>query len=215
MHIWTLLQAWAASQLAARGLPLIAGGALDHDSIVYDVHDCKVYPLTADTGASPTFGTGVDVPGIFSIGFNPNIISQELKGDARVLDRRARVDAFNFSATYSKLSLDVLDVIFEADLVDSGSGTTEIASLTFSGGNEPPYFGIVVQLEDTDVDLGAIRLIIWKAKLTGGTLVTSQSDTYGQPTFEAAGIATDSHNLMARLEFHETEVDIPTGTFPA
>lgn len=215
MDLRNLLNSWAAATLAAEGHPLIAGGALDHDSIVYDVHDCVVYPLTADSGASPAYGTGVDVPGIFSIGFNPNVVSQELKGDARVLDRRARVDAFNFSATYSKLSLDVLDVIFEATLEDTGSGATEVAKLTFEGGNEPPYFGIVVQLEDTDVDIGAIRLIVWKAKVTGGTLVTSQSDTYGQPTFEAAGIATDSHNKMARLEFHETEADIPLGTFPA
>lgn len=205
----------AAELYIERGIMPIGGGAVDHDSIVYDVHDCKLYPLTADSGASPTYGTGIDVPGIFAVTFNPNFVSSELKGDARILDRRSRVDSFNFSATYSKLSLDVLDVLLETTLNDVGATPNQRADLIVEGGNEPPYFGIVVQLEDTDIDIGAIRLVVYKAKVTGGTLVTSQSDTYGQPTFDASGIATDSHNRMAMLQFFETEAPVPTGTFPA
>lgn len=212
VNLWT---PEAAENYAERGIMPIGGGAIDHDSIVYDVHDCKVYPLTADSGASPTYGTGVDVPGIFAVTFNPNFVSSELKSDARIIDRRSRVDSFNFSATYSKLSLDVLDVVLETTLTDVGSTPNQIGRAVIEGGNEPPYFGIVVQLEDTDIDIGAIRLVVYKAKITGGTLVTSQSDTYGQPTFDASGIATDSHNRMAMLEFYETETTVPTSPFPA
>lgn len=199
-----------------QGILMIGGGAVDHDTILYDVHDCKVYPLTADSGASPTYGTGIDVPGIAQVGINPNIISNELKGDAMIIDRRARVDSFPFTATYGKLDLDVLSVILETTgVADTGATPNQKAHVDIEGGNEPPYFGIAVQFEDTDIDVGMLRAIIWKAKITGGTLLTGQTDQYGQPTLEASGIATEAHNKMVRFEIWETEELLPTANFPA
>lgn len=207
----------AARTLVEHGILLIGGGVVDHDTILYDVHDCKVYPMTADSGASPTYGTGIDVPGIAQVGINPNIIANELKGDAQVIDRRARIDSFPFTATYGKLDLDVLSVIIEtaAGVVDVGATPNQRAYVDIEGGNEPPYFGIAVQFEDTDIDVGMLRAMVWKAKITGGTLLTGQTDQYGQPTLEASGIPTESHNKMVRFEIFESEALLPTANFPA
>lgn len=202
-----------AQELQDRGFMPIAGGAADRDTVVYDVHDCWVYPLSADSGASPTYGTGVDVPGIASVGLDPNIVANVLKGDARVLDRRARIDEFSFSATYSKFSLDVLAVIFGTTVGDSGSGTGEVADVDIEGGNELPYFGIAFDIEDVDVGLDRLRVITYKTKLSGGTLISGATDAYGQPTFTAGAIATDAHNKMARFRLAENLADL-TATFP-
>lgn len=213
LRVWTPEQ---ADLYLEHGIAPVAGGAVDADTILYDVHDCKVYPLTADSGASPTYGTGVDVPGIAQVGINPNIIANELKGDAKVIDRRARIDSFPFTATYGKLSMDVLDVILEGVRSDVTEAGIEKARFDIEGGNEPPYFGIAVQFEDTDVDVGMVRVMVYKAKITGGTLITGATDTYGQPTIEASGIATEEpHNKMIRVEIWDTEQDLPTNVFPA
>ncbi len=71
--------------------------AASTSTISFDVHDCKVYPVTADATGGITYGAAVDVPGIQEVSVEPNFISVELKGDGKVLAKKGKVDRLNFS----------------------------------------------------------------------------------------------------------------------
>lgn len=183
----------------------------NREAVVYDVLDCKVYPLTSDSGASPTFGTGVDVYGIADASFEPNFVSNELKGDSRIIAKKSRVDRFNFSLTYGRLSLDVLEVVLGGE-VTTVAGDHE--RWRYVGGGAPPYFGLGLMMDDLDNDLNALHVIGYKVKITGGTLLGQSSDNFGQPTIDCEAIALDCaggpwEGVMADVDFYSVDTDLP------
>lgn len=164
---------------------------LTHETVVFDVHDCKVYDLVSDVaGASPVFGAAVDVPGIAEVGLDPNLVTAELKGDARVIAKKGRTDRFNFSATYGKLAMDVLDVIL-GFVVDDVADTHVNARLKAPA--SLPYFALRFTIDDTSVGLGSLQTHLYKCQLTGGTLLGSSSDNFGQPSLQLEAIPIEGH----------------------
>lgn len=163
---------------------------LAHASVIFDVNDAKVYPLLTDVaGASPTYGVGVDVPGIAQVAVNPNIISAELKGDARVIAVRGRTDRLTFSATYGRLSGDVMATILGATVTDSGTTPNQLAAFRLKSPAPLPYFKIEVQIQDVEEGIGDLRVVLYKCKITGGSILGTSTDNFGQPTFDADAIA--------------------------
>ncbi len=162
---------------------------LSHATVIYDVNDCKVYPMLTDVaGASPTYGAAIDVPGISTISAEPNLVTAELKGDARVIAKKGRTDRINVSATYGKLSLDALAVLMGGSTGDTASTQ---AGYRLSSPAPLPYFKLEAQIQDLDVGIGSLRLIVWKCQITGGTLLNTSSDNFNQPSFDAEGIAIE------------------------
>jgi hypothetical protein len=180
------------------------------ETILFDVHDCKVWPMLTDVvGASPTYGAAVDVYGISQVGIDPNMVTAELKGDARVIAKKGRLDRVNINATYGKLSFDVLDVILDATVTAGGSGSAETSTVTLQGGIPLPYFKFAAQIQDVDTGIGDLTIIAFKCQITGGSLVGVQTDQFSQPNFTAEGISVDGtiHALpgvIADMIIHET-----------
>lgn len=109
---------------------------VSHETVMFDVHDCQVAALLSDSaGAIPTFGPWVDVPGISEVGLDPNFVTAELKGDARVIAKKGRIDRLNFSGTYSKLDLDVLAVLIGSTVSDITAVPAANVSVTTSNGS--------------------------------------------------------------------------------
>lgn len=184
--------------------------AVRHETVLYDVNDAKVYALTDDSGASPTYGAGIDVPGIGQVGWNPNLVTAELKGDARVIARKGKVDKFPITATYGRLSMEVLVAILGGEIVDAVAN----ARYRYRAQTNLPPFGFAAQIQDTDSGLGCVHLLVYKAQLTGGTLMSQASDQFGQPSFQAEGYAVDCSsagwlNMMAELVYYSTVVALP------
>lgn len=189
---------------------------LARETVVFDVNDAKVYPLLTDVvGASPTYGAAVDVPGISQVSLNPNITSAELKGDARVIARRGRIDRLQFQADYSKLSLAVLDTLLGSSvLVDSGTTPSQVSTLVLASPGSTVYFKFEFQVQDVDTGLGSLNVTLFKCALTGGTLFQTSTDNFGKPTLQAEGIAMDGSytppggsatvNAIAALKLYET-----------
>lgn len=178
-----------------------------HEAILFDVHDCKVYPLTADNTASPTYGAGVDVYGIAEVGIDPNLVSAELKGDGKIIAKKGSVDRLNVSATYGRLSGDVLEVLMDAEVSDP-SATQARARLLAGVGL--PYFKMAFRISDADNGIEDVHVTLYKCQLTGGSLLGQSSDNFGQPTLEveAIGLASTAANflnLMADIDFYTTE----------
>lgn len=173
---------------------------LTHETVVYDVHDFKVYALTSDTGASPVYGAAVDVPGIAEASMDPNFLTAELKGDARIIAKKGRVDKMTVSATYGKVSLDVLAAILGGTIQDTASTNSRWRLL---GDNSLPYFKAAFKIEDVELGLGDLHVTLYKCQLTGGTLISGQTDEFGQPTLELEAIPLDSNDVMVDVDFYD------------
>ena len=163
---------------------------LSHETVMFDVHDCKVYSLSTDTaGASPTYGAAKDVPGIAEVGVDPNIVTAELKGDARVIATKGRTDRLSFSCTYGKLAGDVMQVIFGHTVTDTGTTPNQTATFRLKSPASLPYFKIEFKIDDVDEGIGNLVVKLYKCKVTGGTILGTSSDNFGQPSFDADAIA--------------------------
>ncbi len=181
------------------------------DTPIYDVNDAAVWPMTSDIDNSePVYGTQRDVPGIAEVSVEPNMQTAELKGDARVLAKKGRTDRINGSATYSKLSARVLDVILGATTAESGTTPNQVARTILASPATLPYFMFAFQILDVDPALGALNVYLPKCQLTGGTLIATSSDNFGQPTMQFEAIAIEGEldgtdGVMAMWELLETE----------
>lgn len=180
-----------------------------NETVVFDVHDFKVWAMIADNGASPTWSSvAVDVPGIAEVSLDPNFVTAELKGDAKVIAKKGRIDRFNLSATYGKLALEVLRVILGGTRMDATSGLSRYRT---KGKNSLPYFGCAFTIDDADV--GQVRVILYKAQLTGGSLLSQQTEEFGQPSMELEGIPCDTvPDLFFDVDFLDDAVELTTST---
>jgi hypothetical protein len=178
---------------------------VSHESVVYDVDDFKVYAMTADTGASPTYSAAVDVPGINSVSMDPNVVSAEVKGDGRVIARRGRVDRMTCSAQYAKVDIDVLPVILGGWTVDQTDATFRISATT----NNLPYFKAAFKITNLDVGVGDLHVTLFKCQITGGTLIGVSADNFGQPSFDFEAIAPDSHGVMVEVSLKADATALP------
>lgn len=161
--------------------------AASKSTITFDVHDCKVYPVTADVSGGITYGAAIDVPGIQEVSVEPNFVTAELKGDGKVLAKKGKIDRLNFSATYSELSLDVLSTIFGGSVAAGGSGSTETATYTFDG-TSLPYFKVEFLVNDLESELAELVFTLAKCQVTGGTIMSGSTDAFGSPSFDAEAI---------------------------
>ena len=141
---------------------------LSHQTVMFDVHDAAVAPLLTDPkNRVPTYGPLVDVPGISEVGLDPNFVTAELKGDARVIAKKGRIDRMNFSGTYAKLDLDVQAVIFGTSVADLAA----VASSTVR-----PCDSAKGAMADTTSVASAIRSTVWlKAKLSPSSSASSSN----------------------------------------
>ena len=180
---------------------------LTRETVVYDVHDFKVYPLTDDTGGSvgPTYGAAVDVPGIAEASMDPNFITAELKGDARIIAKKGRIDKMTVSATYGKISLDVLETVAGGTVTDNAEIDVTWRLL---GNNSLLYFKTEFKIEDVEEGLGDLHVVLYKCQLTGGTLITGSTDEFGQPTLELEAIPADSHDRMVDVKLLADATDL-------
>jgi hypothetical protein len=178
--------------------------ATSHASVLYDVNDFKVTPLLTDSVTSPTYGaTLVDVPGIASVSMEPNINTNELKGDAKVIAKKGNIDKANFSATYGRLALDALAVFLGGTVTDAT--TPASAKWSLPGTNSLPYFKALFQILQNEV--GDVHVTAHKAQVTGGTLLDQSTDSFGQPKidFEAIPCTSDDTKFV-----EITFLDAPT-----
>lgn len=175
------------------------------NTVFFDIHDAAVYSLTADTGASPTYGAAVDVPGIAEVGLDPSLITAELKGDARIMAKRGRVEKMTVSATYGKLDLDVIEVVLGGTVTDTASDS----SWELLGDNDLPYFAFRFKIDDLDPGVGTVMATLWKCQLTGGTLLGSSTDSFGQPTMQIEAIPTESDDKLIKVDILDAETALP------
>ena len=183
--------------------------AVANSAITFDVQDCKVYTIADTVGGSWASSSPIDVPGIQEVSVEPNLITAELKGDAKVVAKKGKIDRLNFSATYSELSLDVLSKILGGTVAAGGSSDAETSELSIAGGSLP-YFGVKFLLTDVQTGgagdaVGSVSMLLHKCQITGGTLISGSTDDFSTPSFTAEAILPhDTNKGFGSIVFSET-----------
>lgn len=153
-----------------------------HSTTLYDVADCKLYPLLSDSGASPSYGAAIDVPGIYAASIDPQVVVASLKGDGgRVIAHKGKVDRVTMSLTYGRLDLDVLAAILGSTVTDPSSSQ---ARLRHTAGTQLPRFAVGLTIEDTDSGVGCVQIIAYSSQVTATSIAGLQSESYAQPSFD-------------------------------
>lgn len=172
-------------------------GAGTHQTVLFDVCDFQIQQMLTDVAgasAGPSYGAAIDVPGVSAFsGFDPNIVSAELKGDCRVIARKGRIDSVKAHFEYGKQSLDVLQALFSGRLFDAGTQS----GLRLAAGAPTQYFKCTATITGVDVGLTNAQVVFYKATLTGGTFFDQTTDNFGQPKFDVEGIGIDSGQANA------------------
>lgn len=175
-------------------------------TVVFSVHDLKVYKLTAlgDADTDPTYEEAVDVPGVSEVGLDPEISNAVLRGDGRVMDSRSSLDSLDVSFTYGKLSPDVLAVI------DGGTAQTEggVTRYVRRSGDKLPRWAFAALISEVDNPDGAAKLYGYLCNQTGGSLFAAQDNDYGQPSVDATLIGIPKGPMWA-LDLEDTGTDLP------
>ena len=142
--------------------------ALAHFTKVFGFADAKIYPLTADpVGGSPTYGAGIDVPGVKTLEISGTVETKKLRGDNTLLDVFSVLTDVTGKLGYAKLSLDLLAVWLGGSVVDAGSGSTETATWDLTGSSAVRNWKIEGKTPTDGVDLvgGDLHVVFHKCVL--------------------------------------------------
>ncbi len=180
------------------------------ESIIFSVHDLKVYPITAigDDATDPTYGAAIDVPGVSEVGLDPEISNATLRGDGKVIDSRSTLDGVTLSFTYSKLSPAVLAAL-DGGTEEVGSGVSVgITRYVRNAGDALPRFAFAALVSEVDNPGGAAKIYGYNATVSGGSLFAASDAEHGQPSFEASVIGIPKGPMWA-VDLEDTATVLP------
>lgn len=176
-------------------------------TVIYDVQDAKVYPLTADAPAGPTYGTSIDVPGIQQVELAPQYESNQLDGDGREIDTRTRLKAAELTFRYAKLDPEVLAAL-DGGTAETVEGPPPVTSYTRAADDRIPYFGFAAEVVEVDNPEGSAILHVYKCRITDGSLFAGETDDYGTPEFTARAVYLEGGTLW-RAELRDASPGVP------
>lgn len=185
------------------------------ETILYNVDDAKVYPITAigDGSTAPTYGSPVDVPAFQTIGLDPEFVEAALKGDGKTVDQRSVLDRLSSSIEYGKIDLEVLPVIAGGTVTTgTGVGDTDHSRYVRKAGDKMPEFGLAARISEVDNPGAHAIIAIFRCKVNGGTLFSAEQDDYGTPSFDvnAIGLPDDGSMFAIDLDGSPTTASLPT-----
>ncbi|MCR4398934.1 MAG: phage tail protein [Firmicutes bacterium] len=168
--------------------------------------DCRIAALTDDSGAEPTYGTSVDLPGIQTLELTPEMDVKTLEGDGEILDVYSKVRLVGFTWNSAKIPLDALAVLLGGTVTESG--TTPNQKAVYSLGDEnPQWFKIEGQAVYVEDGLGDVHVTLYKCKCTGGAAFSLGTDF---AVLKATGqaIRAASNRKLLDVTFNETETPL-------
>lgn len=156
-----------------------------HQTFSFGLTDVKVSPLTADPeGGTATYGTAVDVPGVQEFTFKIGTEKKTLRGDNKQLDVRTVITSVTGTVKAAKVGLAVLAAAYGGTVVDSGTGSDEVAEWDLTGASVPEYVKIEGVTVAGDAVGGNMKVTIHKAILGGVDGLGAKDGDYQTPSYE-------------------------------
>lgn len=175
------------------------------ETILYNVDDCKVFPLTdpGDESTAPTYGSPVDVPAFQTIGLDPEFVEASLKGDGKIVDRRSTLESLSSTVEYGKIDVEVLPVI-AGGTTSTGATDTDHSRYVRRDGDAIPEFGLCALISEVDNPGAQAMLALFRCRVSGGTLFSGETDDYGTPSFDLGAIGLSDDGSMFAVDLDET-----------
>lgn len=178
---------------------------ISHVTKVFAASDAKVFPLTADpAGGSPTYGTGIDVPGLKTVTIEGDVNSVELRGDNTLLDAASNLSNITVSMEFAKTSLDLLAAWFAATVTDSGTTPNQKSTWTLLGTTGLAYFGLSAKAVGADVLTGDVQFNVNKAILSSFPEMGLEEEDYKTSSVEFKAMPLLSNNKWLSIVLNET-----------
>lgn len=178
---------------------------ISHITKVYAVKDIKIWPLTADPASgSPTYGTGIDVPGAKTLTITGDVNTVELRGDNGSMDRASALSNVNASIEWAKMSLDLLAAWFANTVADSGTTPAQKSVWSLLNTTGLGYFGITGQAVGADVLTGDVQFTVNKAILSAFPEMGLAEEDYKTHSVDFATMPLLSNGKWLNVTLNET-----------
>lgn len=178
---------------------------ISHISKVFAAKDAKVWPLTADPASgTPTYGTGLDVPGLKTLTIEGDINSVELRGDNTLLDVASNLSNITVSMEFAKTSLDLLGAWFANTVADSGTTPNQKALWSLLGTTALGYFGVTAQAVGADVLTGDVQFSVNKCILSSFPELGLEEEDYKTASVEFKATPLLSNGKWLSVTLNET-----------
>ena len=176
-----------------------------HVTKVFAAKDAKLYPLTADpSGGSPTYGAGIDVPGLKTVTITGDVNTVELRGDNTKLDSASSMSGISVSMEFAKLSLDILSAIMSAATVDAGTTPNQTATWTLLGTSTFSYVGMTCQAVGADPITGDAMFSVYKMVPSSFPEMGLEEEDYKTSTLEFEAMPLLSNGKWIGAAIRET-----------
>lgn len=184
---------------------------------LYAVEDAKIAPLLADPeGGAPSYGAGIDVPGIKSMEISGDVEVKELRGDNRLLDSDSSLTNVTVAFPHAKLSLDVLAALLGGDVTDAGTTPSQSTTWDLDSGAKPLPFKLVGKTPAGGSDQigGDVHFTLWKCILSSFPGLGLAEEDYRTIENEARAVPLISTGKWISVQINETALAIPTAATP-
>ncbi|MFE1264405.1 phage tail protein [Streptomyces albogriseolus] len=184
---------------------------------LYAVEDAKIFPLLADPeGGAPSYGAGIDVPGIKSMEISGDVEVKELRGDNGLLDSDATISNITVSYPHAKLSLDVLVALIDSEVTDSGTTPAQKSKWSLKRGAKPLPYKLVGKTPTGGGDLvgGDVHFSLMKCVMSSFPGLGLAEEDYRTVENEARCVPLISTGEWIDIDINETAVPIPTAATP-
>lgn len=172
---------------------------------VFAAKDCKLYPLTADpAGGSPTYGAGIDVPGLKTVAITGSVNSLELRGDNGRLDAQSTLGGISVALTFAKLSHDILSAVFNAVAAASGTTPAQKSVWTLLGTSGMSYVGMTCQSVGADTITGDVQFSAYKLMLDEFPEMGLEEEDYKTSALSFAASPLTSNGKWVGSTLNET-----------
>lgn len=179
-------------------------------SVVFSVHDMKLYPLTdeGDESTDPTYGTAIDVPGVSEVALDEEITEAILRGDGKVIDVRTVLESLSLSFTYGYLVPEVLAALDGGTAEVGAGGSAGTTRYVRDASDLIPSWGFAALVSEVTNPGGAAKVYGYNAKINGGSLFGASDNEHGEPEFEARVIGVPKGALFA-IDLEDTGTALP------
>ncbi|MEU6496447.1 phage tail protein [Streptomyces sp. NPDC046984] len=184
---------------------------------LYAVEDAKIFPLLSDpAGGTPSYGEGIDVPGIKSMEISGDVEIKELRGDNGLLDSDAAISNITVSYPHAKLSLDVLKALLDSTVTDSGTTPSQKSKWSLKQGAKPLPYKIEGKTPTSGGDIvgGDVHFRLLKCVMSSFPGLGLAEEDYRTVDNEARAVPLISTGDWIEVEINETAVDIDTDATP-
>lgn len=184
---------------------------------LYAVSDAKIAPLLSDpAGGTPSYGAGIDVPGIKSMEISGDVEVRELRGDNTLLDSDSTLTNVTVSFPHAKLSLDVMVALLGGDVTDAGTTPSQTTTWDLGSDAKPMPFRLIGKTPTGGGDQisGDVHFTLHKCILSSFPGLGLAEEDYRTIETEARAVPLISTGKWISVGIHETAVAIPTAATP-